>query len=247
VVEPVSGLLCKVPITPRVTVRNIGRDTLRSVELGMIYDGVPLGTITQVNGLSVPTFGNSSVQVLLPNIVPTPGNHSFRVYTRNPNGSTDQRPNNDTTTVTFTVAPGLTLPYFESFNTLPFPPNNGSAVINPDAPVGTNTGLTWARTTLAGNPGTASIRINMYNYQTVGQRDIYRTPKVDVTGLDSLVVTFNVAYRQYFGTDVPAPPSDSLRVVISPDCGVSWLPTAYAKGGASLSTVAGTTDSSFVP
>jgi hypothetical protein len=185
--------------------------------------------------------------LLLPSFTPTPGTHTFRAYTRNPNGSTDQRPTNDTSTLTFTVAPGLTLPYFESFTNLPFPPNNGSVVINPDGPAAQNTGITWARTTLAGNPGTQSMRINLYNYQTVGQRDIYRTPKVDVGGLDSIVLTFNVAYRQYFGTDVTTPPNDSLRVLISPDCGVSWLPTSYAKGGAGLATVPTTTDSSFVP
>jgi hypothetical protein len=91
------------------------------------------------------------------------------------------------------------------------------------------------------------MRYNCYNYQTIGQRDIYRTPKLSTSSLDSVAITFNVAYQQYFGTDVPAPPNDSLRVLYSPDCGITWLPTGYAKGGATLSTVTGTTEASFAP
>jgi len=247
VLEPASGLLCKLPVTPTVTIRNTGKDTLRSVDIGMILDNVPLGTLQNITGLAVPSFGSSAPVTLTPGFTFTTGTHTFKVFTRNPNGGTDQRPNNDTTTITFTVAPELTLPYTEEFTGATFPPANGSLIINPDAPVAANTGITWARSTLAGRSGPASMRYNCYNYQTVGQRDIYRTPKLSTASLDSVVITFNVAYQQYFGTDVPAPPNDSLRVLYSPDCGITWLPTSYAKGGSSLSTVTGTTEASFAP
>ncbi|MBL0355361.1 MAG: hypothetical protein IPP72_00050 [Chitinophagaceae bacterium] len=247
VIEPASGLLCKIPVTPAIAIRNLGTDTLRSVEVGMILDNVSLGAPVTITGLAVPTFGTSAPVGLTPSFSVTSGTHTFKVFTKNPNGGLDLRTANDTTTLTFTVAPELTLPYTENFSSLPFPPANGSAVINPDGPVAANTGITWARTTLAGRPGPAAIRVACFDYQTVGQRDIYRTPKINTSILDSVAITFNVAYQQYFGTDVPAPPNDSLRVMYSPDCGVTWFPTSYAKGGAGLVTVAGTTGNSFVP
>ena len=247
IIEPVSGLLCNLPVNPSVTIRNLGTDTLKTVLVGMILDGVPWGTVTRFTGLNIPTFANSRVIALSPSFSPTPGLHTFKVFTQKPNDSTDLRPRNDTATVTFTVATTLNLPYTESFETLPFPPANGSAVINPDAPA-----RTWTRTTLAGNPGTASMRVNCFNYGpdaagNLGQRDIYRTPKLNIDAVDSLVITFNVAHRQYFGTDVTDPVNDSLNVVYSPDCGITWFPTGYAKGSATLSTVPGTSNQNFVP
>lgn len=241
IVEPVSGLLCNVPVVPKVTVRNFGSDTIRSVQIGMILDGTPLGTLNSISGLSIASFNSSATLSLTPGFSVGAGTHTFKAYTINPNNTNDLRHSNDTASVTFVVAPGLTLPYSESFQATVFPPANGSAVLNPDADV------TWARTTTAGNPGNASMRINCYNYTTVGERDIYRTPKIDLSVLDSVELTFNVAYQQYFGTDVVTPPNDSLRILLSPDCGVTWIPTSYAKGGASLSTAAGTTTASFVP
>ncbi len=249
VMEPASGLLCKVPVTPTITIKNLGKDTLKTVEVGMILDNVSLGAPVTITGLSVPTFESSAPQTITPSFTVTTGTHTFKVFTLHPNGGTDMRPANDTTTITFTVAPQLTLPYTENFAVSTFPPANGSAVINPDGPPdATNgVGLTWERTTLAARPTPGSMRVNMYNYVTAGQRDIYRTPKINTSVLDSLAITFNVAYQQYFGTDVPAPPNDSLRILYSPDCGITWFPTSYAKGGAGLATVAGTTGASFVP
>ncbi len=56
-----------------------------------------------------------------------------------------------------------------------------------------------------------------------------------------VIMNFNVAYKQFAGN------SDSLLLVYSPDCGATWLPTGYAKGGAGLSTSTGTTTASFLP
>lgn len=236
VTEPASGLICNTLITPKITIRNIGLDTLKTVEVGMILDGVPLGNITVLNNLSLVTFASSPVISLLPDVAPAPGLHTLLVYTANPNGKADDRTSNDTTTVIFTIAPTLSLPYAESFETLPFPPANGSAVKNENAG-----SVTWRRTTQAGNPGTASMILNAFNYQDIGQRDLYQSPKINVAILDSVEVNFNVAYKTYDGS------SDSLLVLYSPDCGKTWLPTGYVKGGAELSTSKGSTTASFIP
>jgi len=235
VTAPTSGLWCKVPFSPAIRIRNIGSDTITSLQVGLILDGVPVGPPTTINALSIATFRESGLIVLPFSLSPSVGNHTLKVFTLQPNGGIDQRPVNDTTTIAFTIAPSLNLPYTESFQTTPFPPANGSAIINAD------NDITWARRTTAGNPGSASIWLNNYDYDAPGETDIYRTPKINTSVLDSLTITFNVAYQPYPGS------SDSLRVLFSPDCGNTWLRTGYAKGGSQLSTVAGTNTASFAP
>lgn len=245
IVDPNEGLFCEVPFQPVVTVRNLGTDTLKNVQLGMLLDDVPVGNLISVNNLKIATFG-SSAPVSLHSIAPATGDHVLKVYTINPNNGTDLRTTNDTTTINFTVPVSLALPYTESFESAIFPPDNGSAIINSDQPA-----ITWQQYAGAGMPGNNSIMMDFFNYLpdgngNLGQRDIYRTPKIDVSVLDSLALTFNVAYQQYFGSDVPAPIIDSLNIVYSPDCGVNWYPAGYAKGGANLSTAPYSSDA-FIP
>ncbi len=236
IINPVEGLLCNPEITISVTIRNSGRDTLKTVSVGMLLDGLPIGDINNLTGLDLTTFNTSKAFILTPGFTPAPGPHTLKVFTKDPNGNIDLKTNNDTATVEFSIAGELALPYRESFESAIFPPANGSAVINEN--VGT---ATWTRSVNAGNPGNASIVMNGFNYTNTGQRDIYRTPLINAAILDSVEVNFNFAYKQFAGS------SDSLLLVYSPDCGVTWLRTGFAKGGSGLSTSAGTTTTSFVP
>ena len=235
VIEPAPGIVCKLPIVPTITIRNFGKDTIRSVQVGMLLDDISLGTLNTISNLAVGSFDNSGNISLAPNFTPTPGNHTLKIFTINPNGTADLKPENDTTTISLTVAPEQTLPYAESFQTSLFPPANGAAIINPD------NNITWALNTTTGNPGSASIWLNGFAYNAPRQKDIYRTSKINTGILDSLTLSFNVAYQPNSNG------SDTLAVVISTDCGITWLPTTYKKGGTQLSTLAGSTDISFVP
>ena len=235
IVEPVAGPICKFPISAKVTIRNLGKDTLKNVQVGVILDNISLGSLNTLTNLSIATFTNTAVISISPDFTTTPGNHTLKIFTVNPNGKTDLRPENDTTTTSFNVVASQSLPYSESFETNPFPTANGSAVLNPD------NRITWAGNLTTGKPGNNSIWLNCYDYNLIGQKDIYRTPQINTDILDSLNISFNVAYRQFPGS------SDSLAVMVSTDCGNTWLPTWYIKGGAQLSTVNGTDTNSFVP
>lgn len=239
VAEPGSGLVCKLPIEPKILIRNLGTDTLQTVQVGMILDGVSPGPLNNFTQLSLPTFSSSPQLSLTPIINAAPGPHVLKIFTIRPNGTEDLRSLNDTIVINFNVLATLPLPYTEDFTGAAFPPANGSAVINPDGPAK----FTWERTTDAGRSLPACMILQCFDYGpgSEGERDIYRTPKINTAVLDSLAVTFNVAYRQYPGI------SDSLNVLYSADCGVTWLHTGYSKGGATLSTVSGTTEDGFTP
>ena len=91
--------------------------------------------------------------------------------------------------------------------------------------------------------GAASMTLNAYNYQTTNAVDILQSPKIDITNTDSVRINFDVAYSQYDASSI-----DSLQIIYSTDCGVTWLPTSYNKGGSILSTNGGKfVTSSFVP
>ncbi|MEO5893453.1 MAG: T9SS type A sorting domain-containing protein [Ferruginibacter sp.] len=236
IIDPASGSICSTVISPKITIRNIGTDILNSVEVGMILDGSPLGDIIVLENLALATATSSAAISLSPDFTPDSGTHQLKVYTRNPNGNADAGTGNDTATVSFTVTPTLALTYKESFESETFPVDNGSDIINEDAG-----SVTWTRSPDVGNVGDASMLLNAFLYEEKGERDIYRTPKINVRQLDSVVLFFSVAYKQYEGA------ADSLLIVYSPDCGNTWLPTSYAKGGATLSTSPGTTAEEFIP
>lgn len=226
---------CTLPIHPKVTIKNTGLDTIKTVKLGLILDGVNIG-VDSLTGLHIPRYNALDIAIPLP-LNPSAGNHILQIYTFDPNGTTDERPSNDTGIVSFSVLPTLPLPNVEGFESPTFPPPGGWSLNNPDG------GLTWERTTLASKTGVASMRLNGYNYQTTKAVDILQSPKIDITNTDSIRINFDVAYAQYDATSI-----DSLQIVYSTDCGATWLPTSYNKGGSILSTTGGNfVKSSFVP
>ena len=235
IISPNNSLpYCSLPVIPEVTVTNVGKLQIKSVTVGMILDGIDIGANT-FSGLAINLFGTKNLTLDIP-LNPAPGLHTLQVYTTLPNDAGDQRPSNDTASISFTVLQSLPLPNTEGFESSTFPPPGGWTLFNPDG------GVTWARTTEAKKSGTASIKYDAYNYDAKGQQDILKSPKIDIAGLDSVNVNFDVAYSQYSATE-----SDSLEIIYSTDCGVTWKPTLYNKGGASLSTTDSFSIPSFIP
>jgi hypothetical protein len=84
IIDPVGGLICKDVIRPKISIRNIGKDTLNTVEVGMILDGLPIGSTTSFNNLNLPTYALSGTLTLSPDFTPSGGAHTLKVYTKNP-------------------------------------------------------------------------------------------------------------------------------------------------------------------
>lgn len=79
-------------------------------------------------------------------------------------------------------------------------------------------GITWELTTTAGNiAGTRSAGINLYNYQTAGQRDSYITPTLNFSQNTGIEMEFSHAYRRYENTK-----TDSLIIYVSKNGGSTW-------------------------
>ena len=219
------NIACANSIQPKVRITNKGLDTLTSFIAGLFINGVSQGEQTIASSLAL---GYSQV-VTFPLYNFTNGAYTLKYYTKQPNTQVDEVTTNDTLTVTFTVGLIVTGPITDGFESATFPAA-GWKVINPNAG-----SLTWEKNTNAAKTGTASAFINFYNYQNVrGHLDYLVAPMLDVTGADSVLVSFDRAYRPYSITTTTY--VDTLMIGASIDCGNSFPIVAWKKGGNQLAT-----------
>lgn len=220
-----TRLSCAGGFAPKFRVKNNGLTIMTSVIAGYRLDNgaaVTTGPIT-VNLIS----GATTVVTLPPTTNLTAGVHQFKFFTAQPNGSADQAPANDTLTVSFTVIDPASGPIVEGFEVLPV---QGWSVFNP------NNNNTWTIVT----PGRNSARsafINNFSFNVRRQIDDLRSPTISTSGADSLFLTFDLAHKNYTGSN------DTLTVLVSNDCGNTYTTTTYKKWGATLATAGPSTAS----
>lgn len=128
-------------------------------------------------------------------------------------------------------------PIVEGFQATTFPPT-GWQVLNPNAG-----SITWERTGLAGSGSTASAIMRFYDYSNSNHVDYLLSPAVTATNADSIIVSFDRAYRLY---STSATFADTLDLVLSTDCGTTFQ-SIWKRGGSQLATVAGTFTGSYIP
>ena len=129
----------------------------------------------------------------------------------------------------FIKAGGYNTPFSENFENNSFD-SKGWTIENPDNLV------TWGITTVGGNgPGNKAAWMNFFNYSIPpGRRDRMISPPLNFTGASPVFMTFEHAYANRYTTV-----SDSLIVLVSEDCGASWV-RVFAAGereNGSLATV----------
>ncbi|MBW8049830.1 MAG: S8 family serine peptidase, partial [Cytophagales bacterium] len=131
---------------------------------------------------------------------------------------------------------GATIPFAEGFESGIFPPVEWN-IVDPGG------SRTWdVRTNVTGSDGafTTTAYINNFSYNNTGAEDELIIEPVDLTGMSSAMMTFDIAYAAYSSTLF-----DGLRIDISTDCGVTYTPTGYNKFGPALETAPPTTSSWF--
>lgn len=130
---------------------------------------------------------------------------------------------------------GAALPVAEGFEGSENPPAGWKNIDN-----GTG-GYLWAKYTSAGGFGTSSssMMFDNYSWNVPGEKDELQVKRIDLTGYNTVTLTFDVAYQVFTGY------IDSLAVLVSTDCGNTFT-RVYAKGGTGLST-AGSGSNNFVP
>ena len=216
-----NGIVCNTTFAPIVKLMNYGASALTAATINYKIDNNPNQTYSWTGNLA----SAASTNVTLPNMTTTAGTHTF---TSSTTVASDGNPGNDGSTSAFTTAGAAqTPPVQEPFaNASPFPPGTWT-INNPDALT------TWAYN--AANYPTSSggsMFMDYFNYTAQGQKDEFISSPLNFAAATSAQMTFEVAYQLF--TDPATSPnfSDTLQVLTSSDCGVTWN-SAYKKYGAS--------------
>ncbi|CAN5764268.1 hypothetical protein BH11BAC7_BH11BAC7_13420 [soil metagenome] len=218
-----NGSLCGTTFIPVVTLKNWGTSTLTSVTIKYRVDATTIQTYNWNGSLGT----GLTTSVTLSSMTTTAGAHTFTAYTLSPNGQSDANAANDSFTSNFNcTSTGQALPFIQGFEGTTFVPA-GWALSNPDA------GVTWARTTSCAKTGVASAKMDNFNYTGGnGQVDEMTTPAINISTAANPVLTFQVAYTYW---TQPYQFSDTLKVLVSTNCGATWT-IVYQKWGAALQT-----------
>lgn len=147
---------------------------------------------------------------------------------------------NDADSSFVTVLSGGTAsaPVVEDFESGIFPPVSW-VIENPD------NGTTWELSpSIVGITGanTQAAMLNNYSYNKAGEQDALAAIMIDLAGLTSAELAFDVAYAPFDATFI-----DTLRIDISTDCGKTYQTTGYKKWGLILGTIGGYQTTSFQP
>ncbi len=222
-----SSEVCDASATPKVTIRNVGTQTITSLKVNYTVDG-GTATTTTFTGMSLGKDRDTTLTLATANGLAA-GNHTFKVWSFDPNGQNDENPVNDTATRTFTVLVPTTAPLVQGFEDATFPPTGWQIKQNPtDA-------TTWARTNV-GKASNNSAYMNNFAYAFLGRVDDLVTPPVKFGAVDSVFLKFDVAAYTYSYPGSTAINMDTLKVMVTTDCGASYTPV-YVKYGADLQTV----------
>ncbi len=221
IVNPI-GALCTSTFTPTITLKNFGTNPLTSVNMNYQIDN---GTV-QVQPWTGNLASFASVTLNLLPVTVGNGSHTFTSYTTQPNAVTDPNHANDTSRTNFSVGVGQLLPYQQPFTgSASFLPS-GWSISNPD------NSTTWDYIAGYGHSGNGCMWMDNANYQANGQVDEISMQALDLTGGVSANLSFWVAYT-YWTT--PVQYSDTLEVLISTNCGVSYN-SIYKKWSTALAT-----------
>jgi hypothetical protein len=233
VISPIAGKNCTASIIPSFTIQNAGTEAITSYTVGYSIDGVATAPSNVSTTLAV---NASTTYTFAPSVALTAGSHIIKMYTGSPvsaSGNGDLNVLNDTISRTFTIANLLPLPFTEDFE--------GTWSGTPAAPAGwsnisTNGQVTWVKKTPGRNSNSAAFFDN-YNNNIVGALDYLVLPYISNTytvAPDSVIFSFDVAYKDYTGSN------DRLRVLASTNCATSFT-SIYSKAGATLATAGSST------
>lgn len=182
---------------------------------GWAWTITPAAGFTYVNGTSA-TSQNPQVQFT------TLGIYDVELVATNGFGS-----NTFTIPAYINVGTGAAVPLVETFQGAVYPPVNWE-IENPDG------AISWTSSPVTGINGTATVAsfIDNFNYNAAGQEDGLITERVNLAGALSPIVTFDVSHARY-----SAAFEDALRIDVSTDCGVTFIPSGFLKQGTALATV----------
>ena len=226
---------CEDSFTPTVFFKNLGDFTITNIEFTLKINGDTILNNTWTGSLSP----NSSSSYTLPVISGlNSGENEIQILANLGNSLNEYDYFNNSSILRFSIIKEITtLPFIDDFE-------NG---INDTTWIIENIDLdkTWKIDSTAGLPWSdLSASIKLFSYAPRNnQKDGLITPKISLSTSNNLFLTFDVAYQKRSASGVL---NDTLKVLVSKNCGLSYDYLVYEKHGYNLSTF-DTSSFDFVP
>ncbi|SEW52433.1 M43 family zinc metalloprotease [Chitinophaga arvensicola] len=230
-----NGKICDPRITPVVTLRNRGANSLTSVTIWYQSNNSALTSYQWTGNLG----SLQQTTVTLPASTVPIGNYNLKAYTQSPNGQPDGNVSNDTANILFRYDAEATLPFEQGFENDSFPPP-GWDLYNPDR------SFTWERARNVGHNSNASALMRNLGYNTNDQTDDLITPVIDPQQADSVFLFFDVAAAVYTDPKSTGNAWDTLQVLVTNDCRQTGQ-ILYSKWGPNLITHPTAIQTEYVP
>lgn len=212
---------CDILVVPAVTLKNYGSNTLTSATINYAIDG----GMDSVYNWTGSLISGDTVSLLLPSLLTVDGNHTFKCYTTAPNGNSDLNIYNDTAESAFTVSSiqAALLPLYQGFENTVFPPSGWT--------LNSNSYYNWGESRIAPLEGNFSAAKSNYYDPNNGAYYDLDLPLLSIPAVADIEIAlqFDYAYTNY------PPYNDTLQIMISTDCGLTWTDLFY-KGGLQLKT-----------
>ncbi len=219
-VSQLPVVTCSDFISPRITVKNFGFETIGNYELQFDVSGTTGQNTINTNLIS---GGEETNSVLISDL--EEGTYTVTLSANSPNQESDQNPLNDSFTRNIVINDEeATLPYRESFDQ----PDQWVTV----SPTGNSL---W--TTFENEDGL--VRASAFASSSLGSESWLVSPILNTGDLTQGTLQFRVAHAQNGGF------RDRLQVLLSVNCGQSYDRVLYDKAGDTLSTT--NLSSEFVP
>lgn len=221
IISPLSNEVQCTSVTPQIEMSNIGTDILNSADVKLFINNKLIQTIKWTGSLnqSQSTIISFNSLDLINNI------NTLKFIIEKPNNTTDQNQANDSSIVNVSKINSVSLPIFESFESLNFPPTNWS-INNPE------NNNTWESTSTTSFDGTKSLVFKNFNATALnGQHDELISPQFKVGTKTNL--SFYYAYKVF---TYPYIASDTLTISISTDCGKTKT-ELFKSGGEELAVI----------
>jgi hypothetical protein len=202
-----SVVTCEEQATPRILVQNTGSVLLTSFAVEYTLNGAPAETFVH-DGLNL-SFG-AEQEIALPELTLGSETNSLEVTLKDPNGSLDFNPQNNSKTFTIVVNKNRDrIPIRENFDDDFTPP---WAVINPTG------GRSWE--TIATNFG-QSLYFNAFDNELIGDEAWLVSPVLDFSRANQAGLLFDMSHA------VRGMARESLTILASTDCGVTFNQVSF--------------------
>lgn len=230
IIIPDKNYYCTNTFSPKIVIQNFGDSSLNNATIRYRLNDEPWQTHYWSGNL---LKNQSDTLQLSPITALGTNDYELQVKIQNSLNVIEYNRFNNSLIKRFNIRNVLSLPYFEDFE------NNslkqaGLLVINPDKSV------TWTISETSGIPGSDySLSIQLNEYLPIGnQKDELLLPLLNIPDSNSITLKYQWAYR-YAGL------ADTLKILASENCGLSFPYLLMKKAGQEMNTTNALT--SFVP